>query len=41
MKEKLVRLTAKDFRWDYFNGSGAGGQNRNKNKNCVAEERQG
>jgi protein subunit release factor B len=35
MREKLVRLTAKDFRWDFFNGSGAGGQNRNKNKNCV------
>ena len=34
-KLKLVSLTAKDFRMDYFNGSGAGGQNRNKNKNCV------
>ena len=30
-----MRVTAKDCRWDYFNGTGKGGQNRNKNKNCV------
>lgn len=35
MKKKILSLTAKDFRWDYYNGTGKGGQNRNKNKNCV------
>ena len=35
MKELLFRLTAKDFRWDYYRGSGAGGQKRNKTENCC------
>lgn len=34
-KKPLVSLTAKNFRWDYYNGSGKGGQNRNKRANCV------
>ena len=35
MKQKIFSVTAKDLRWDYYNGTGGGGQNRNKNKNCV------
>lgn len=31
----VVSLTAKDFKWDYFNGQGNGGSNRNKVANCV------
>lgn len=34
-KEPLLRLTKKDFRWTYFNGTGGGGQHRNKHANCV------
>lgn len=34
-KEKLVSLTAKDFKWEYITGSGAGGQNRNRRHNTV------
>lgn len=34
-KKLLISLTAKDFLWDYYNGSGKGGQNRNKRQNCV------
>lgn len=34
-RKPLVSVTAKDCRWDYFNGSGKGGQNRNKRANCV------
>jgi protein subunit release factor B len=34
-KEKVFSLTAKDFRWDYYKGSGAGGQKRNKTENCC------
>lgn len=34
-KQTLLTVTKKDFRWEYFNGSGAGGQNRNRKKNCV------
>jgi len=37
MKERrlLFTLTKKDFRIEYFSGSGAGGQHRNRHKNCV------
>lgn len=34
-RELLFKLTAKDFRWDYYVGTGKGGQNRNKTENCV------
>lgn len=34
-RKLLFSLTAADFRWDYFNGSGNGGQNRNKTQACV------
>lgn len=35
MKQIVLKLTRKDFRWTYFNGTGSGGQNRNKTANCV------
>lgn len=35
MKNKLFSLTASDFIWSYYNGTGKGGSNRNKNANCV------
>ena len=35
MREKLFSLTKKDFRWDYYRGSGKGGQKRNKTENCC------
>ena len=41
MREKLFTLTAKNFRWDYFRGSGKGGQKRNKTSSgvrCTHEE---
>ena len=34
-KQKLLSLTKKDFRWDYYRGTGKGGQKRNKTSNCV------
>lgn len=34
-REKLFSLTKKDFRWDYFRGSGKGGQKRNKTESGV------
>lgn len=34
-KRQLLKLTAKDFRWDYYVGTGKGGQNRNKTENCC------
>ena len=34
-KEKILSLTKKDFRWDYYRGSGKGGQKRNKTSNCC------
>jgi hypothetical protein len=34
-KEKLFSLTKKDFRWDWYRGSGAGGQKKNKTENCC------
>lgn len=35
MKQKIFSVTAKDCRWDYYNGTGKGGQNRNKCAKCV------
>jgi protein subunit release factor A len=35
MREHLFTLTKKDFKIDYFSGTGAGGQYRNRHKNCV------
>lgn len=34
-REPIVTLTEKDFRWDYFRGSGKGGQKRNKTSSAV------
>ena len=34
-RENIFSLTKKDFRWDYYKGSGAGGQKRNKTENCC------
>ena len=31
----LFSITKKDFKLEYFSGSGAGGQYRNKHQNCV------
>ncbi len=30
-----IHLTKKDFRLEWFSGSGAGGQHRNKHQNCC------
>ena len=30
-----IHLTSKDFKIDWFSGSGAGGQHRNKHQNCC------
>ena len=35
MREPTVTLTEKDFRWEYFRGSGKGGQKRNKTSSAV------
>ncbi|MFA7287284.1 MAG: peptide chain release factor-like protein [Melioribacteraceae bacterium] len=35
MKELLSSITKKDFKIDFFSGTGAGGQHRNKHQNCV------
>ena len=33
--ELLFSITKKDFKIDFFSGTGAGGQYRNKHQNCV------
>ena len=34
-RELLFSVAKKDFKVDYFSGTGAGGQYRNKHQNCV------
>lgn len=34
-KELLFSITSKDFKIEWFSGSGAGGQHRNKHQNCC------
>lgn len=34
-KDLLFSVTKKDFKWNYFSGSGGGGQHKNRHKNCV------
>ena len=35
MKELLFSITKKDFKLNFFSGTGAGGQHRNRHMNCV------
>lgn len=32
---KIFQATKKDFKLDWFSGTGAGGQHRNKHQNCL------
>lgn len=34
-KELLFSITKKDFKINWFSGTGAGGQHRNKHQNCI------
>lgn len=34
-KELIFSLTKKDFRFDYYKGTGSGGQKKNKTENCC------
>lgn len=34
-RELLFQATKKDFRLEWFSGTGAGGQHRNKHQNCL------
>lgn len=34
-KKKVLSLTTKDFKWEYFKASGKGGQNKNKRDTAV------
>lgn len=34
-RKKIFSATKKDFRIDWFSGTGAGGQHRNKHQNCC------
>ena len=35
MQKLLFSIKKKDFKIDYFSGTGSGGQHRNKHQNCV------
>lgn len=35
MRQRILHLTRKDFRWDYFRAGGKGGQNQNKRDSAV------
>ena len=35
MRKLLFSIKKKDFKIDYFSGTGSGGQHRNKHQNCV------
>jgi len=35
MREKILSITAKDFRWEFVRGRGKGGQKKNKTNSAV------